>query len=307
MSSISIFDNQYKVYFNTRVPVDTKVKYIKTKPILPNFSIENNVTAQKIRGDKTNIYSSPMCANTVIEGRLPVNKDSFIVKGSINQPAKTLGSILKNKLQQNGISAKRSSIHIVDNAIEMPDSVLTLISETKSPKLIEIIDKTNKKSINLYAETLLRHISLSRNKDGSNSSGTAVLKYYWKNRGVDVSGMKLYDGSGLSSYNLITANSVIDVLKRIQKNSSKYPEFISTLPVSGESGTLKSLLYKTEAKGHIIAKSGSMSGVRAYSGYIKTKKNNFVAFSLLINNYTTTSSTVKKYMEDILLLIYLNY
>ncbi len=306
VSSISIFDNQYKLYYNTKVPIGENVKLIKTYPPI-NCSIENNVTAEKITRDKSNVYSSPFCNISLIQGSLPANKDTFIVKAAIMEPAKNIGEFFLHFLNKNKIYAKKSNLQIVDNANEIPDTNLILISEIKSPKLIDIINKTNKKSINLYAETLLRHLSLSRNKDGSNATGTSVLKYYWKNRGVDITGLNLYDGSGLSSYNLITAQQIVDVLKKVYTDSLKYQGFISTLPVAGESGTLKYFLYKSEAKKHIYAKSGSMSGVKAYSGYIETKQKNILTFSFIINNFTCSSSKVRKDMENILLYIYSNY
>lgn len=304
VKSISIFDNQYKIYFNTRVPVDDTVKVIKIEPEIDGMILTNNVTAKRIRGDKSNIYGVPFCNLRTIDGFLPVNKDSFIVKGSIPNPAMVLAKEFKNKLIQNGINLE-GEIKIIYQATKF--SKLSILHTTYSPPLIDIIDKTNKKSINLYAETLMRHISISKKLDGSNSSATRSLMNYWKNKGVDITAMNLYDGSGLSTYNLISAKQFVDILKIIYSDSLKYKGFISTLPVAGKSGTLRYFLTKSEAKLHVFAKSGSISGIKAYSGYIETKKKNMLAFSFLINNYTCSNSKVKRDMESVLTYVYLNY
>ena len=87
VKSISIFDNQYKIYFDTKVAIDDTVKILKIVPEIDGMILTNNVTAKKIRGDKTNIYGVPKCNLRTIDGFLPVNRDSFIVKGSIPNPA----------------------------------------------------------------------------------------------------------------------------------------------------------------------------------------------------------------------------
>jgi D-alanyl-D-alanine carboxypeptidase/D-alanyl-D-alanine-endopeptidase (penicillin-binding protein 4) len=304
VKSISIFDNQYKIYFDTKVAINDTVKILKIVPEIDGMILTNNVTAKKIRGDKTNIYGVPKCNLRTIDGFLPVNKDSFIVKGSIPNPALILAKVFKEKLKNNAINLQ-GKITIIETPFELKN--LSLLHTTYSPTLIEIIEKTNKKSINLYAETLMRQLSIANGLDGSNKSATKSLTKYWQQKAIDISAMKLYDGSGLSTYNLITAKQFVDILKIIYTDSLNYPNYISTLPVSGVSGTLKYFLNRSEAKTHVFAKSGSMSGIKAYSGYIETKKKNILVFSFMINNYTCSKSAVKKDMERVLTYLYLNY
>ena len=304
VKSISIFDNQYKIYFDTKVAINDTVKILKIVPEIDGMILTNNVTAKKIRGDKTNIYGVPKCNLRTIDGFLPVNRDSFIVKGSIPNPALILAKVFKEKLKNNAINLQ-GKIKIIETPFELKN--LSLLHTTHSPTLIEIIDKTNKKSINLYAETLMRQLSIANGLDGSNKSATKSLTKYWQQKAIDISAMKLYDGSGLSTYNLITAKQFVDILKIIYTDSLNYPNYISTLPVSGVSGTLKYFLNRSEAKTHVFAKSGSISGIKAYSGYIETKKKNILVFSFMINNYTCSKSAVKKDMERVLTYLYLNY
>ncbi len=107
---------------------------------------------------------------------------------------------------------------------------------------------------------------------------------------------KWVDGSGLSRYNLFTPQSVVFVLNQL-KNEFDFERIKNILPTGGE-GTLGSL-YKTEA-GFIFAKTGTLSNNCAISGYLITKKNKLLIFSILANNYQTNATPVRKAVEGFL-------
>jgi D-alanyl-D-alanine carboxypeptidase/D-alanyl-D-alanine-endopeptidase (penicillin-binding protein 4) len=108
------------------------------------------------------------------------------------------------------------------------------------------------------------------------------------------------DGSGLSPVNAVSARFFVELLSYMQ-NKSKYADvFYKSLPVSGESGTLKSFLDKTSLQGKVHAKSGTIARVKSYVGYIECPDKTLV-FALLINNANGTSREVTKKIEEILL------
>ncbi|MEA3497069.1 MAG: D-alanyl-D-alanine carboxypeptidase, partial [Bacteroidota bacterium] len=80
-------------------------------------------------------------------------------------------------------------------------------------------------------------------------------------------------------------------------------DFYRSLPESGNSGTLKSFCKNTSAHGKIKAKSGSMSGVKSYAGYITTNSQNQFAFSIIINNYDCPSYVIKKKIEKLVIAV----
>lgn len=111
------------------------------------------------------------------------------------------------------------------------------------------------------------------------------------------------DGSGLSRYNLFTPQSFVYILNKM-KNEFGWDRVKNILPTGG-TGTLTSY-YKKEA-GFIYAKTGTLSNNCALSGYLITKKGRFLIFSVLVNNYSTGATPVRKAMEKFLVGIRENY
>jgi len=100
--------------------------------------------------------------------------------------------------------------------------------------------------------------------------------------------------------NAVSANFFVELLTYM-KTKSKYADvFYKSLPVSGESGTLKSILEKTALQGKVHAKSGTIAHVKCYVGYIEAKDKTLV-FALMVNNANGTSNAVVKKMEEFML------
>jgi D-alanyl-D-alanine carboxypeptidase/D-alanyl-D-alanine-endopeptidase (penicillin-binding protein 4) len=115
---------------------------------------------------------------------------------------------------------------------------------------------------------------------------------------------KWADGSGLSSFNLVTPRSIIALLNMIHQ---EYPEekTLQYLPTGGESGTIKNF-YKADIP-YVFAKTGTLSNSVCLSGYLITKKGKKLIFSFMHNNYVIPSSELKKEMERILWQIHTSY
>ena len=107
---------------------------------------------------------------------------------------------------------------------------------------------------------------------------------------------KWVDGSGLSRYNLFTPQSFIYILNKL-KNEFGLERLKNILPTGGE-GTLSGY-YQKEA-GFIFAKTGSLSNHCAISGIMITKKNKLLLFSVLVNQYPTGASPVRRAVEKFL-------
>ncbi|MEO6733392.1 MAG: D-alanyl-D-alanine carboxypeptidase [Ferruginibacter sp.] len=114
---------------------------------------------------------------------------------------------------------------------------------------------------------------------------------------------KWVDGSGLSRYNLFTPQSFIYLLNKM-KNEFGLERMKNILPTGGE-GTLSSY-YKTSA-GFIFAKTGTLSNNCALSGYLVTRKNKLLVFSIICNNYMTSAASVRKAVEQFLQTILAQY
>ncbi len=292
---IGIFDNQYKIYFNTKSEINDTAKIIKILPNGYKLNIKNEVLISDVKGDKTNIYASELCDKYIIKGFLPQNKDSFIVKGAIQNPEKALAILLKKYLDTNNVKVQGKCLVTHDKI-----STNNMLMEYYSPTVKEIVTATNLYSINLFAEFLFRQISIKQGGDGSNASAAKELKKFWIKKGLNHQQLNLFDGSGLSSYNLISTKNIVKTLKYVY-GTSFFTDFKSTLPTAAKSGTLKFMFRKTALAGKLYAKSGTMTGVKSYSGYIYKSEDKPVVFSIVLNNYTLPSYKIKKQIQQILL------
>ena len=104
------------------------------------------------------------------------------------------------------------------------------------------------------------------------------------------------DGSGLSRYNLFTPQDFVYILNKM-KNEFPMERIKEIFPTGGE-GTLSSY-FKTDSN-YIFAKTGSLAGVVALSGYLYTKKGRLLIFSTLVNNHQASATEVRRAMEKFL-------
>jgi D-alanyl-D-alanine carboxypeptidase/D-alanyl-D-alanine-endopeptidase (penicillin-binding protein 4) len=110
------------------------------------------------------------------------------------------------------------------------------------------------------------------------------------------------DGSGLSLSNAVSANHFSTFLVSLAKDSV-FSSFKKSLPVAGKTGSLSTMLKGTVAEGRLSAKSGPLTGVRAFAGYAESRSGELLAFSIMANNYGYSGNDMKKKLEKILLLI----
>jgi D-alanyl-D-alanine carboxypeptidase/D-alanyl-D-alanine-endopeptidase (penicillin-binding protein 4) len=140
-----------------------------------------------------------------------------------------------------------------------------------------------KKSDNVIAGALFKKLGqLYSNRPGSWENGSiAVSKILSKHAGVQTSGMRLLDGSGLSVDNLATPAQFMQVLQFAYANNKTSEYFISSLPIAGVDGTLKRRMFNIARK--IRAKTGTISGVVSLAGYATSYNKDPLAFVIIVN------------------------
>ncbi len=104
------------------------------------------------------------------------------------------------------------------------------------------------------------------------------------------------DGSGLSRYNLFTPQDFVTILNKM-KTEFGMERIKLILPTGGE-GTIRS--YYKDDSGYIFGKTGTLSGVVAFSGFIYTKKGKLLIFSTLVNNHNGSATDVRRAIEKFL-------
>lgn len=95
---------------------------------------------------------------------------------------------------------------------------------------------------------------------------------FWKGKGMDIQGMALTDGSGLSQYDAVTPRQMVFLLNYMKKHSPYFDVYYNSLPVADrQEGTLEGMFKGSPAEGNLRAKSGTIDRVKAYSGYVKSR------------------------------------
>lgn len=184
------------------------------------------------------------------------------------------------------LRAKKGSLNQrVLGEISSTDSPVdrTIIQSHQSQKLCNLLATMMKKSDNLYADCLLKKLgACATGAPGSFASGIAAVQgFLQKSVGIESKKMRMVDGSGLSIYNLVSPHQIVALLRLAYKKHD-FNCFLQTLPASGIDGTLAKRMIDIKEK--VRAKTGTMGGVSALSGYIETD-DDMLVFSILNNCY----------------------
>ncbi len=299
--ALTIHENLYSIFFQPGRKIGDPARVINTEPYLPGVSFINDVTTGPVNsGDNVYIFGAPYGNERWLTGTVPMGRPGFEVKGSIPDPGFFLASSFSEFLKNKGVSVKgdaTTSRYLSPGNAELSRIVL---HKTLSPALEDIVERTNMKSVNTYAENLLKTLGKLEQNEGSFDAGVKCIIEFWANKDVDTQGMKLYDGSGLSPYNRLTPEQLTEMLVFAAQNEVIYNSLIKGLPVANKSGSLETMFASTNSAGILMAKSGFISHVRSYAGYTQTRNGKLVAFTLIVNNYEGTPLQMRRKMEKVM-------
>ncbi len=302
-SGLSIYDNTVEFDFTSGPNKGDSTWVMCYEPYTSDLKVFNRVIASDTKKDEAYIYGAPYDPVRIIKGRIPKGKENFIVKGSMHDPAYVASFELECTLWESGIKVAGPATTL--RSIEMlGDSVsndLTTVLVRKSPPVTKVVYWTNLISNNLFAEHLLKHVGVAKYHDGSVFSSTLAVMKYWKGKGIDMTGFYMNDGSGLSRSNAVTSRQLVEILNYMKTKSKYAKSFMTSLPVCGKTGTLKSLGRKSSIYGNLKAKSGTMTRVKSYAGYVTSASGRNMSFAIIINNYNCSSYQVSKKMERVMI------
>jgi D-alanyl-D-alanine carboxypeptidase/D-alanyl-D-alanine-endopeptidase (penicillin-binding protein 4) len=299
-SAIIINDNILNYYFKT-AGIGTNAQLVKTVPEVADLKLVNDITGQKVSGDNSLIYGAPFSLNLYASGSLPYGRSEYKVNGSLPDPEKQLSNKLYFALKDGGISISDgfdfNRNRVLQGILATNYSKLSLLKTWEGQTVEDIAFHTNMKSVNIFAEQFVCLLGYEKTGLGSTSNGIDVIEKHWKDK-LNIKNLHIKDGSGLSRSNAISSNQFCGLLNYMSK-SDQYSVFKSTLPVAGQSGTLANVGKGQLADGRVFAKSGTMSRVKSYAGYVSTKTNKLLSFSIIVNNYNCSNAAVVDKMETI--------
>lgn len=301
-SAFAINDNLYYLYFKPGNHVGDAADVIRTEPEIPGLKFVNNMKTGSVgSGDNGYIYNGPNSFEAVLRGTIPKGYDEFSIKGSIPNPALLAAQLFDRKLNESGIST--SELPAVSTIGGNDYSSSKLILRTISPPLKDIVRIINKKSFNFYADMILKEMGKKVFDEGSFYKGIKAVEELFEEKGIDIGGLNIFDGSGLSRANVITTGIMTDLLVYMM-SSRNSNSFFNSLPVAGDKddiGSLRNFGNGTILEKRVFAKTGSIGGVRSHSGYVKTDSGRYVAFSIISNNYSGSSSKLYAIHKSIMM------
>lgn len=225
---------------------------------------------------------------------LPDTVRDSLYSGPAKNPAKAYLDALHDALVRKSI---RMDGGVRDSILPTPlkmDTLFVLVS----PPLREILPALMKPSQNQIAEILLRTIGLERGGLGTADSARKIVGQQLLAWGVQPDGFVIRDGSGLSDQDLLTPETIVRVLDRIQRDTA-FATYYNSMPIAGVDGTIDTRMKGTPAEGNVHAKTGTLAKARSLSGYVTTADGERLIFSILANNTTAPGSAVTRVADQI--------
>ena len=318
VSALTINDN---VVFVSILPADRAGDraFVSILPFADYYRINNRImTTPAGTGRKIFINREQGSTTLTLWGNVPLEDAGAKEALAIEDPAEFAAAIFRQLLEARGIAVygrphtrhtELSSLSTLSvTAIapvrggDEPSRSLQIqplvLASYQSKPLSEDVRVINKVSQNLHAEILLRLLGREKGAAGSVEGGMEVLRGFLNTAGVPSEQYVFYDGSGLSRQNLVTPHAIVQLL-RYANSQSWGATFRDTLPVAGVDGSLADRFVGMPVKGLVSAKTGSLGGVKALSGYATTVRGDSVAFSILSNNFNLPDKRVLDAMDNI--------
>lgn len=306
---VSAFDNMYKLTLRTGA-AGTRPVVMGTDPEIPSLHFTNYLKAASVSSDSAYIIGAPLANERYLYGVLPANRERYVLKGDIPDPALFLAAYLTDWLRREGIAVGKepTCYRIESEAGRWKSTDRETLITTYSPTLREIASVTNHVSHNLFADALVKTVGLQytpRKQEVISSFGRGVRRVsdHWKDKGLDVYPLRMYDGSGLAPADKVSAEFIADLLVYMATKSDAANAFIESLPQAGIEGSVRSFLKGTKLQGKARLKSGGITGVRSYAGYVTIGGRRY-AVAVFSNNYSCSMSEMTKGLEKLLVQLF---
>jgi len=285
-TSASWRENEFGLVFKPGAKPGDAAQFIRAEPKLADIKIINEVTTgYQGSGDNVYAYSSPYSDIVYVRGTYGIDLNKTI-KVSIPDPALLLAQELKDNLFRSSVpSSGFATTQRILSSEGMPFTASSkIISTYQSPPLSQVVYWLNQKSLNLYAENLIKTMAVKQGRLASFEDGTTLIKDFWyKKAGIDPNSLGILDGSGLSPENRVTSTAMAKILLSAKKENW-FDSYYESFP-----------LYN-----NMKMKSGSIRNVLCYTGYQKSSSGTPIVFTFIVNNYNGSTSAIKQKMFKVL-------
>lgn len=315
VSALTLNDNSLDLFVKPADRVGVPCRITTGPPTSFVTLINRTQTAPKGTETKIIVYR-PVGENIIyVSGRLAIDSSNgFYSAVAVHNPAGLFVSLLKDALAARGIVVTGRA-RVVDwkyREVSPVDFAKWIeLGSVESLSLADLVRETLKPSQNLYAQMLLLQVGhLGRQSEGAKAPppasaiassqpgiddsrtdeevGVELMQEFLAVAGVRKGEVLLEEGSGLSRRDVITPQATVALLSYM--NHSRWADqYRNALPVAGVDGTLQNRMKGTAAAGNVRAKTGSLRYVYTLSGYVTTAAGEKLAFSIMLNNYSSAT------------------
>jgi D-alanyl-D-alanine carboxypeptidase/D-alanyl-D-alanine-endopeptidase (penicillin-binding protein 4) len=276
-------ENQYDLFLQSGNRVGDKVNILPWNSNVKAGPFENELkTAARGTGDNAYIYLPVGSSAGLLKGTIPAGEKRFSISGALPDPQQQLISDFNKTLSARGIAFNQPQADAGPASLAGHEKI-TELAVHESPALDSINFWFLRRSINLYGEALVKSIALKENGYASTQDGVSGIKKFWAARGIDSAALNIQDGSGLSPLNRVTPAALVAVM-RFAKSKPWFPSFYQALP---------------EYNG-LRMKSGTIGGVKSFTGYIKSRSGVEYCFAVVVSNYNGPSSSIVRKLYNVL-------
>jgi D-alanyl-D-alanine carboxypeptidase/D-alanyl-D-alanine-endopeptidase (penicillin-binding protein 4) len=244
------------------------------------FGVENQATTVKGKRSRLRIDSYRKDDRLIItvRGRIAENRGEYVDLRRLADGALLAGAVLRSALNDFGIE-------LTGDLRSGSVSARSSLGEHVSAPLSDVCKISNKPSNNFVAEAIYKTLGGELyGLPGTLAKGTRAVMDYLSAAGIKGTNYKIVNGSGLTHENRITARDLAALLRTIYYDPAVAPDFLTSLAIGGIDGTIRNRFMGTEAVGLVRAKTGTLSGVSALSGYVGDK-DDVLVFSIFVQGF----------------------
>lgn len=295
-SALSVNGNEVDINFVPAAKAEDSV--VRTSDTENYVTVENRMAVGKTAGRSTIGVHRGLSDNKIeVWGEFAPGSKGFGARMSVHDPAGWAARLFLDALKTRGIAVAGQTLarssRVPQSQRFNPNQSVELASVSSQP-LSEIAKRTNKESVNLNAELILRTLGRERGESaplpegtgrerGDDEAGLAVIRVWLTRAGIATGRLALHDGSGLSRLDLVTPETSARLLLAISKTASA-AAFKDSLPIAGRDGTLGGRLKAVSDR--VFAKTGSLTYDNSLSGYLTNSKGEVFVFSIMCNDQT---------------------
>jgi D-alanyl-D-alanine carboxypeptidase/D-alanyl-D-alanine-endopeptidase (penicillin-binding protein 4) len=283
-SGLTWRENQFDIKLKAG-EVDSPVGISHEVPAMPYLNFKSElINGASGTGDNAYAYLPVGSKLMYLRGTYAIDQSKKSIAAAIPDPAYDAAFRLTDTLKRLGIfvSDEPESTNTLTAKASRVPQIVTRLTTISSPVLSRIVFWLNQKSINLYAEQLLKTIAWKMGKNPTTANGVAVEQEFWKARGIDPHSLNIVDGSGLSPGDRVTTLTMATILQSAKKETW-FADFYESLPTYN----------------NMKMKSGSINNVLTYAGY-QTYNGRELCFSIMVNNFNGSGRGMKEKMFRVL-------